>query len=165
MGARLAMALVPRLPGARAPAGHSVSANSQKTMKNSTLLAIGLACSALVAPAMACTFNYSHYGEPQVKKRIGTLIGAKVTNQYCEKYNKTHEIFILTNGYQNTTRTLVHVTVGLRKRDSEAFPDKRRSAYKFEDGNFVLSKQYEMSATLAMDMLMDVMSDLEGFTE
>ena len=134
-------------------------------MKNRTLLAIGLVCSALVAPAMACTFNYRHYGEPQVKKRIATLIGSKVTDAYCEKYNKTHSIVIFTDEYQNTARTLVHVTVGLRKRGSDAYPDKSRSAYKFEDGNFVLSKQYEMSASLAMDMLMDVMSDLERFAD
>ncbi|CUA86025.1 hypothetical protein Ga0061063_2554 [Gulbenkiania indica] len=131
-------------------------------MKKYIVLAAILA--GLSASASAgCTFQWYHYGEPAVFNLIKNEIGEKVTDLYCAKYNKTSEIVIITNEYSDTERTLVHVIAGLRKRGSNAIPQSRRTAYQFENGNFVLGKGYQMSARLALDMVMDVMSSLDKF--
>lgn len=110
-----------------------------------------------------CTFRWTHYGADQTFNRIEKSIGSKVTTDYCERYNSTHEIVIVTHEYGNNERTLVHVLAGLRPRNSKTYPVKNFSAYKFENGNFVVAKRYEMAADLALDTVMDVMSDLDSY--
>lgn len=125
------------------------------------LFAAGLLLTLLTTSARAdCTFNWHHYGAVQVYKLLNAGIGAKVTDEYCKNYNKTHEIVVITDSYASPNRTLAHVSVGLRKKGSKEMISKRYSAYKFEDGNFVVAKSYEMAAALALDTVMDVMSDL-----
>jgi hypothetical protein len=142
-----------------------LSAPPRPTMKKSTLLAIGFSVCALATPALSCTFSWTHYGEVQTKKRLQADIGSKVTQDYCDRYNKTHELVLITDEFQNDKRTLVHVRVGLRKRGTDTYPRLNRSSYRFEDGNFVIAKKYTMAAALTLDVLMDVMSDLDSFVE
>jgi len=110
-----------------------------------------------------CTFRWNHYGAEQTFARLEKSIGSKVTDQYCQRYNKTHEIVVVTHEYGDSQRTLAHVFVGLRLRNSKGYPAKNFSAYKFENGNFVVAKRYEMAADLALDTVMDVMSDLDSY--
>ncbi|MDT3669920.1 MAG: hypothetical protein ROZ37_06275 [Aromatoleum sp.] len=133
-------------------------------MNHKAVFATVLTILAFSGPAFGeCTFNWEHYGPTQTYNRIEKDIGSKVTEQYCNKYNKTHQLVVITDAYVNSSRTLVHVAVALRKRGSKEVPVKRFSAYKFEDGNFVIAKGYEMAASLALDTVMDVMSDLDSY--
>jgi len=128
-------------------------------MNYKTAIAAGFALFTVCGSALAnCTFHWEHYGNAQVYKIIDQNIGNKVTDEYCAKLNKTHEIVIITDAFNDVRRTLVHVAVGFRKRGSNDYPIKNLSAYKFEDGNFVVGKKYQMAADLALETLMDAMS-------
>lgn len=132
-------------------------------MKGKFSLMLGAALASLVTSAGACTFSWQHYGDEQVFKKLQQGIGAKVTDRYCQTYNKTHQIVIWTDAYNNPQRTLAHVAVGLRKRGTKDIIANSFTAYRFEDGNFVVGRKYEMAAALALDTLMDVMSDLDSY--
>jgi hypothetical protein len=133
-------------------------------MRIKSALALGFSLFTLSGAATAgCQFSYRHYGEPQTFKLIEKGIGSKVTDQYCVKYSKTHEIVLISNEYVNTKGTMAHASVGLRKRGSKELPSMRRSAYQYEEGNFVVAKGYEMGAKVSLDTLMDVMSDLDTY--
>ena len=133
-------------------------------MKKKMIAAIGLALITTCGAATAgCQFKWSHYGPDQINKLIAQSIGTKVTDNFCARFNKTHEIVIISDAYSGPKRTLAHVAVGLRKRGVEDMPTKRHTAYKFEDGNFVVGKSYELAAGLAVDTVMDVMSDMDSY--
>lgn len=132
-------------------------------MRFSKSFGAGLVFLALSASASACTFSWHHYGADQTYKRLQGSIGKSVTDEYCNKYNKTHEIVVITDSYVNEKRTLAHVIVGLRKRGENNMPAKRFSSYNFEDGNFVVGKGYELAAALAVDTVKDVMSDMDHY--
>jgi hypothetical protein len=133
-------------------------------MKKEMIAAIGVALITTCGAATAgCKFEWTHYGPDQINKLIGQSIGAKVTDNFCARYNKTHEIVIISDAYSGPNRTLGHVAVALRKRGVEDVPTKRHTAYKFEEGNFVVGKSYELAAALALDTVMDVMSDLDSY--
>lgn len=127
-------------------------------MKKLLLASAFLALSLTNVAATACTFNWQHYGNDEVYKRIKTQIGSAVTDEFCNKYNKNYEIFIMTNAYTNTQLSLGHATVGLRKRGDKGVPTERRSSYQSESGNFVIAKGYELAAGAALDTLKDIMS-------
>ena len=118
----------------------------------------------LSAPSFGCTFTWYHYGPDQVNDLMKAKIGPAVSDEYCKKYNSKYEIVIMTDTYVNSQRALAHVSVGLRKRGSNIFPSNRFSAYKFEDGDFVIGKGYSLASALAIDTVMDVMSDLKSYT-
>lgn len=139
-----------------------IGIQERSNMKSYILLAATLTGLSATASA-GCTFQWQHYGEPAVFKLIQNGIGEKVTDEYCARFNKQNEIVILTSEYTDNNRTLVHVVAGLRKRGSKDVPKYRRSGYQFEDGNFVIGKGYEMSAKLALDTVMDIMSSLDEF--
>lgn len=127
-----------------------------------TILAAGLALIAMCGTASAgCNFKWTHYGANQTYKLIDPKIGSKVPDAFCERLAKTHEIVIISDAFHSPTRTLAHVVVGLRKRGTNDVPKTRSTAYKFEDGNFVVGKSYDMAASLALDTVMDVMSDMD----
>lgn len=134
-------------------------------MNHKKFAAMCLTLLGLSAPSFGgCTFHWQHYGPTQNYDLIKDKIGSAITDEYCRKYNSKYEIVIMTDSYVNSERALAHVSVGLRKRGSNEFPANRFSAYKFEDGNFVIAKGYSMASALAIDTVMDVMSDLKSYT-
>lgn len=111
----------------------------------------------------ACTFSWHHYGDDSVYKRIKEQIGSVVTDDYCAKYNKGYEIVVITNNYMSDRESIGHASVGLRKRGTKDVPIARMSGYRSEKGNFVVSKSYDLATQAAIENLMDLMSDLDGY--
>lgn len=118
---------------------------------------------ALSASAAACTFSWHHYGKAATLPVIGQELEKVVTDDYCQRYNKTHELFVMTEEYQGSERFLVHVTVGMRKRGTGVVPSPRGAGYQFVDGVVSDVRQREMTAALVSERMQEVMSNLDGY--
>jgi len=115
------------------------------------------------AISSACTFNYHVYGSSPIKERIDAKIAEKVTDEYCKKYNKEYQIVIITSAFTSSKQSLGYSIVGFRKRGTKDVPANSRSGYWVKDGNYAIGVAYDMAASIALDHIVDAMSDIPSY--
>ena len=120
---------------------------------------------ATMSPAIsaACTFNFHVYGDSSIRDRIKVEIGNKITDEYCLKYNKKYEIVILVSSYASSNLALGHAVVGLRKKGTKDVPAKNHQGYWTKQGNHAIGVAHDMAASIALDYVADVMSDIPSY--
>lgn len=88
-----------------------------KNLMNKLLVGILGALMATSAMAEGCMFNWSHYGDNQVRDLLEQQIGDHVPNKYCP-YTEKHSIVIQTNAYTMRSMCVGHATAFIRPRNS-----------------------------------------------
>ncbi|WP_175147872.1 hypothetical protein [Paraburkholderia ultramafica] len=128
--------------------------------KNNFAFKIPLILLFISSTSIACTFHWHHYGDKEIFRRISNEIGGHINHEWCKNYNDKYEIFIITESFNNSKGWLGVGSVGIRRQGSDSTPSSRQSAYRYEDGNYVIGESYNLTVQAAMDAVDDLMSTL-----
>ena len=114
-------------------------------------------------PAYAgCTFQWHTYGDNQIRDIVSQRIGSYVPDEYCKKFNKSHEIVIIFDAFTLRDMCVGYATVSLRKRGSETQQKSRNSAVTTNTNCRSMDGAYELAAQSSLDALKSLMANLSS---
>lgn len=122
---------------------------------------LGAFLSIAAVNASACTFSWQSYGDDAIRERLSTKIGSHVTDQYCNKYNKTHQIVVQYNAYTLRNMCVGHASVSIRKRDTKTMQVTTRSAVVTDTDCRTSGGANDLAAQASLNALDDLMSELD----
>lgn len=124
-----------------------------------TLITLALS-SFLLGNANACNFDWSHYGDDNLRDMIASQIGYHITEEYCLKFNQKNELFVMFNAYPLNNMAAGHATVGIRKRGSKETPVRTYSHITTDIAGRTLGEAKTMALRATLYAIDDLMSEL-----
>ncbi|XLZ70079.1 hypothetical protein ABT364_26685 [Massilia sp. SR12] len=122
---------------------------------------LGAILSVAALNANACTFSWHTYGDDAIREKLSAKIGAHVPDQYCNKFNKNHEIVLQYNAYILRNMCVAHAIASIRKRGTETLQAKTRSAVITDTECRTSGAANDLAVQASLNALDDLMSELD----
>ena len=111
----------------------------------------------------ACTFSWTTYGDNTIRSLVAKEIGSHVTEEYCQKFNKNHQIVIEFNAYVLRNMVAGHARVGIRKRGSNVLPVESYASLTTDTNGRTQGAANDEAARATLNAIDDLMSEIRSY--